>query len=220
MILSKIYLSFNNQEEGFELPVLPEEVEVMEESNNKTHILQNIGEVSIINTIKQPTLRIESFFPANHGPYVVSRVLKDPVEYIELLKKWRDTKRPIRLVVVDVAFPISWACTIESLRYKEEGGSVGDIYYEIEFKEYRWFQVKRVQVASSKEVKGNTVKVNVETKRPTEKQVPKSYTVKAGDTLYAICKKQLGDGNKYKEIANKNNISDPSSIKVGQVIKL
>ena len=216
--MAKIYLSFNNQEESFELPVLPEKVEISEQSDNKNHVLQNIGEVTLINAIKQPTLKIESFFPVNYGPYVNSRILKQPIEYIEMLKRWRDTKRPMRLVIVDIAFPISWPCTIESLTYREEGGSVGDIYYEIEFKEYRWFKVKKVQVVESQE-EGESTKTNIEINRPTEKEVPNSYTVKAGDTLYAICKKHLGDGNKFNEVAAKNGISNPNKISVGQVIK-
>lgn len=47
-----------------------------------------------------------------------------------------------------------------------------------------------------------------------------SYTVKKGDCLWNIAKEYLGDGAKYKEIfdANKDKISNPDKIFVGQVI--
>jgi nucleoid-associated protein YgaU len=50
----------------------------------------------------------------------------------------------------------------------------------------------------------------------------KTYTVKAGDTLSAIAKSQLGDANAYMKIfeANKDQLSDPNKIKPGQVLKL
>jgi nucleoid-associated protein YgaU len=44
------------------------------------------------------------------------------------------------------------------------------------------------------------------------------HTVKSGDTLSAIAKKLLGNANRYMEIfnANKDQLSDPDKIKVGQ----
>ena len=45
-----------------------------------------------------------------------------------------------------------------------------------------------------------------------------TYTVKAGDTLSKISKQFYGDGNAYMKIfnANKDQLSDPDKIKVGQ----
>ena len=50
----------------------------------------------------------------------------------------------------------------------------------------------------------------------------KTYTVKAGDTLSAIAKAQLGDANAYMKIfnANKDQLSDPDKIKPGQVLRI
>jgi nucleoid-associated protein YgaU len=50
----------------------------------------------------------------------------------------------------------------------------------------------------------------------------KTYTVKAGDTLGAIAKAQLGDANAYMKIfeVNKDQLTDPNKIKPGQVLRL
>jgi nucleoid-associated protein YgaU len=50
----------------------------------------------------------------------------------------------------------------------------------------------------------------------------KTYTVKAGDTLSAIAKAQLGNAGDYMKIfeANKDQLSDPDKIKPGQVLKI
>ena len=51
---------------------------------------------------------------------------------------------------------------------------------------------------------------------------PKTYTVKAGDTLSKIAKETLGNAGAYMKIfeANKDQLSDPDKIKPGQVLKL
>ena len=53
--------------------------------------------------------------------------------------------------------------------------------------------------------------------------VAKTYTVAPGDTLWAIAKKQLGAGNRWPEIYEKNRATigdNPDRIKPGQVLKL
>ena len=47
----------------------------------------------------------------------------------------------------------------------------------------------------------------------------KTYTVKAGDSLWAIAAKQLGSGGRYKEIMSLNELKD-DVVYVGQVLKL
>ena len=47
-----------------------------------------------------------------------------------------------------------------------------------------------------------------------------TYVVKSGDTLMKIAKEQLGDANRYMEIAKLNNISDPDIINPGEKFKL
>jgi nucleoid-associated protein YgaU len=50
----------------------------------------------------------------------------------------------------------------------------------------------------------------------------KTYTVKAGDTLSAIAKAELGSASAYTKIfeANRDQLSDPDKIKPGQVLKI
>ena len=47
-----------------------------------------------------------------------------------------------------------------------------------------------------------------------------SYTVKKGDTLYAIARAKYGDGKQWQRIAQANPGVSPSSLKVGQTITL
>jgi serine/threonine protein phosphatase PrpC/LysM repeat protein len=51
---------------------------------------------------------------------------------------------------------------------------------------------------------------------PTESEWPKSYTVKAGDTLYKIARAFYNNDSYYKKIMEANNITNPNHITVGQ----
>jgi len=47
----------------------------------------------------------------------------------------------------------------------------------------------------------------------------RTYTIKSGDTLYLVAKKELGSASRWKEIEKLNGVSS-SDLRVGQVIKL
>jgi nucleoid-associated protein YgaU len=53
-------------------------------------------------------------------------------------------------------------------------------------------------------------------------QGERTYTVKSGDTLSRIAKEMLGNANAYMDIfnANKDQLTDPDTIKPGQVLKI
>jgi LysM domain len=48
----------------------------------------------------------------------------------------------------------------------------------------------------------------------------RTYTVAAGDTLWAIAARLLGKGQRWSEIAEKNGIRDPRALKIGTVLKV
>ena len=60
------------------------------------------------------------------------------------------------------------------------------------------------------------------TPAPTEKPVitSKTYTVVKGDTLWGIAVKVYGDGYKWVEIANANNVVNPNIIHSGNILVL
>lgn len=47
-----------------------------------------------------------------------------------------------------------------------------------------------------------------------------AITVRSGDTLYKIASRELGDGNRWKELAQLNGLTESSRLNVGQVLKL
>ncbi len=60
---------------------------------------------------------------------------------------------------------------------------------------------------------------NIETQGDTD-NLPTTYQVKKGDTLYIISSKFYNTPENYKIIMEENNIDDPTKIQIGQVLKI
>jgi len=80
-----------------------------------------------------------------------------------------------------------------------------------------WDEIKRINPA----LDDITADFPVDTSLPQVPQV-KLYRVKAGDTLSKISKEFYGSANDYMRIfdANKDKLSDPDKIQVGQELKI
>lgn len=200
----EVWLSWQNNKERVQLPVLPSSFEVGVGNINKRVNISEIGEINLIGKSGLKEMTIESFFPANEYDFLVTSDIMKPYEYVEMIEGWRTSQKPIRVIITGT--PINFAMVIENFTYKEQDGT-GDVYFSIELAEYIFLNVK-------KETKQKEYKQ--ETKRPVTKEIPKSYVVKAGDTLWVIAKKLTGNGANYKTIASKNNIKNPNKIYPGQ----
>lgn len=54
----------------------------------------------------------------------------------------------------------------------------------------------------------------------TQDKLPGPYTIKEEDTLFKIAEKYYGDGSKFENIAQANNLADPNDIVAGQVLQI
>ncbi|GIP55964.1 LysM peptidoglycan-binding domain-containing protein [Paenibacillus vini] len=218
-------LSYNNRTEVIEFPVLPESIEIPEPGSSKTFEISNLGEINVFKGLKLREISFESFFPANWfpGASVTERELFEPKHYVEAIQKWRKATPPMEFVFAGSTLDLNMLVTIEKFTWSEDGGAVGDIKFQITFKEYRPYAARKVQVqttSGSKTVVMN--KNNSAPARPDTRVKPKTYTLVAGDNLWKVAQKVLGDGSKYKQIQTLNGIKDSElkKLPVGKVLKL
>lgn len=220
-------LSFNNEAEAIEFPVLPEKIEVSSSGDNKTYDISQLGEVNVIKSSKLTEIAFESIFPVNWfpGANVAQQAIFAPSHYIDKIEKWRREKQPMRLVLVGSTMNINLPVSVERLIWSESGGAVGDIAFQLSLKEYRFYAAKKVQVAKQSGSVSVTMPKLLSSKTPARADTrvqPKTYTLVAGDNLWKVAQKFLGDGSKYKQIQTLNGIKDAElkRLPIGKVIKL
>lgn len=227
----EIWLSIDNKAEQHQLPVLPPEFEVVSDNMNTVVNINEIGEINLIGRSALQKIVISSFFPNQDYPFVQTQKRHAPYTYVKNIQRWRRSRKPIRLIITDT--PINIAMAIESFKYKEQDGS-GDVYYTLELSEYVFTGVKKDSNTdynkpssppkTEVKVESGTDSLKPVLAKPIEredlKNIEQTYTVKVGDTLSAIAKRETGNASNYKIIAEKNAIKNPNSITVGMVIKL
>lgn len=216
-----IWLSWNNQEEGFELPILPREIGPSIRGDGTEHdVYGGLGKINVIKDRGLAEYTIESFFPARAYPFITASIVLEPQTYVDYILRWWETKRPIRFVAETEMIAINTAASIENFEWKEVAGSPGDISFSLQLKEYRFYAAQRVPVTQNTD--GTTTIQKTTPVRPDERIPPKTYTLASGDNLWKVAQKVLGDGSRWREIQKLNGISDAQlkSLPVGMVLKL
>jgi len=220
--------------DNVQFPIAPAELSTKINGRNETIVLMNEGDVNIIKRTGLTDIEFEVLLPNVKYPFAVYPNGFQPATfYLQKLKDLMQGEKPFPFIVNrmlpngNLLFDTDMIVSLENYEISESAEEDFDLNVTIEFKQYQNNGNKKVTIKTSTKAKNATgttktaSKAVVEQKRPTTgKETPKTHTVKAGETLWVIAKKYLGDGSKYTELAKINNISNPNMIKVGQVIKL
>ena len=217
-----------------QLPIAPPSMSMQINNKNETIVLINEGEVNLLKKAGLTDIEFEVEFPNVKYPFAVYPSGFQPASYyLEHLEKLKLSQEPFQFIVNrmkpdgSLLFDTNMTVSLEDYPINEDAENGFDVKVTIRLKQFKPFGTKKLNIKSSSTSSSSAStaqakqKVTVEkTRATTGKQTAKTHTVKAGDTLWAIAKKHLGDGAKYTELAKLNNISNPNIIKAGQVIKL
>lgn len=203
-----------------EFPVLPEKLEIKSNGKNEKAVVLGIGEVLILRKKALREVSFESFFPARSAPYVTGGITA-PIAAVRAIQAARGGDEPARFLISGTDLDINVQMGVESFTYDERFGELGDIYFNIKLSEWKNYAAKKVVLPEPEEPQTATV-TEVRAGTPPD-PVPASYTVKSGDCLWNIAKKEYGDGSRWREIyeANKGVLgTNPNLIYPGQVITI
>lgn len=201
------------------LPVPPVSFKISGGNLNQTVNIIDGKELNIPGGMKLCTVSWDSFFPCRDYTFLRSKET-DPWKLVKYFEDWSASKTKIRLIIG--GSPFNKEFLIETFTYGMEDGG-GDIYYGLTLKEYRDFTVPMTK----QPVTGNKPPANPPIDQPANK---KTYTVKKGDSMWAICQSQLGKGSRYPELyalnkavidaGNKKYGNSKYTIYPGQVLTL
>lgn len=222
---------------GVQLPIAPSKLQVKINGNNKTITLINEGEVNLIKPPGLSDISFDVLLPNVKYPFAsYTDGFKEAEYYLGMLKLLKTSNKPFEFSVSRILpsgnhlFKTIFTATIEDYTITEDADKYGsDVWVSIKLKEYKGYETQKLNITKKSINSSGSGGVNktvskttatIEKNRGSDKTLAKTHTVKSGETLWAICKKELNDGSKYKEIASLNGINNPNLIHVGQVIKL
>lgn len=213
------------------MPETPGKLTIKIKGKNKTLELLNEGEINFLRAPGLSEITLPLTFPmltANNPPEYYLALL-------ERLKTQRITTQFILTRTLPngrLLFDTNMKVSVEDYQIAENASNGLDLSVEVSLKQYRDYGTKTITIET--EAKAPETKTTQQTQTPqqavtiTEEReattAPQAttYTVKKGDTLWAIAKKYLGKGENYNQIyeANKDKISNPNLIYVGQVLTI
>ena len=205
------------------LPVTPAEIEMKTGNRNKAVYILNFGEMNLAKKPGLQEIRFTVLLPGRKYGFVQTEDGFHEAEYyLNHFKEYKASAKPVQMILFrKMADGTQLFCgnrdvLLEEYTITEKGGEQGDFWVEMYWKE--WKTAKSIRYSVKSQNGGNVL---VEQGQQRQAKTPAAtYTVQKGDCLWNIAKKQLGDGTKYRQIAEKNGISDPNKIYPGQVLKL
>ncbi len=207
---------------GVQLPETPEKLTLKIKNKNST---VDLLDGRTINILKGPGLT-DITVPVTLPMLSAKR---KPTYYLALFEKYKVKKKPTQLILTRTApngkllFDTNMKVSIENYTIIEDAKNGLDMAVELNLRQYLDYNTQTVTVKTVKTDTATVKTAKVERERSAD-NAPSAvtYTVKSGDTLWGIAAKYLGSGAKYTEIynANRDKISNPNLISVGQVLKI
>ena len=209
------------------LPVPPQKLTTKIKGNNKTLTLVNEGDINFLRSPGLTELSFDVVLPML-GQYHFANDFHKPDYYLSVFENYMTSKTPFRFIVSRVSpsgrllFDTNMKVSLESYTITEDATKGPDMMVAVSLKQYIDYATKTVTV-SKPAAADKKPAVKEEKKRETSsKPTAKTYTVKKGDCLWNIAKKQYGNGAQYTKIynANKDKIKNPNLIYPGQVLTI
>lgn len=210
--------------DGVLFPVAPSKLKMKVKGRNETMELVNWDEINILHSPGLTEWEFDLLLPQVKYDFAVYPDGFKPAEFYMLkLKELMLSKKPFQFKMLREMpngtdlFDTTQDVSLEDYSIEESADNGFDLVASVSLKQYvKYF----TDTVNTKEENGKTVATITTPRKDTNAPSVKSYTVVKGDTLWAIAKRYLGDGSKYKELATLNNIPNPNKIYPGQVVKL
>ena len=208
--MSEYAIFFQKDKEIIRLPVNPEEMEVSTTQAIQKYEILKQGQIAIPTHMELKHYSFQAELPYDQTHYTSStKDFRNAQDCLKTFEDWRKALEPVRFIAGKASSTkkiasdaISTLVLIEDLTITEKAGEERDKYVSFKLVEYKEY--------SAKEREKKKKEVN-----PSNNGY---YTVKKGDTLWAIAKKYYSKGSLYTKIfdANKDKIKNPNLIYPGQ----
>ena len=213
---------------GALMPITPSKVKVKINNQNKTLTLISGEEINILKEAKLTDVSFDVVLPQVPYPFTNGGA-QSADYYLSLFERLKQSKTPFQWILNRsrpdgvALFYSNLTVGLEDYQITDDAKEGFDLTVSVKLKQYRAFGTKTVQITpSSAPSQPATATVQEPPRETTRAPKAANYTVKSGDCLWNIAKKQLGDGSRWKEIyeLNKDKIKNPNLIYSGQSLTM
>ena len=214
--------------DGALMPITPSKVKVKINNQNKTLTLISGEEINILKEAKLTDVSFDVVLPQVPSPFTNGGA-QSADYYLSLFERLKQSKTPFQWILNRsrpdgvALFYSNLTVGLEDYQITDDAKEGFDLTVSVKLKQYRAFGTKTVQITPSPAPSQPATATVQEPPRETT-SAPKAanYTVKSGDCLWNIAKKQLGDGSRWKEIyeLNKDKIKNPNLIYPNQTLTM
>ena len=214
--------------DGALMPITPSKVKVKINNQNKTLTLISGEEINILKEAKLTDVSFDVVLPQVPYPFTNGGA-QSADYYLSLFERLKQSKTPFQWILNRsrpdgvALFYSNLTVGMEDYQITDDAKDGFDLTVSVKLKQYRAFGTKTVQITpSSAPSQPATATVQEPPRETTSAPKAANYTVKSGDCLWNIAKKQLGDGSRWKEIyeLNKDKIKNPNLIYSGQSLTM
>ena len=214
--------------DGVLMPVTPSKVKMKINNQNETLNLINGDEINILKTAGLTDISFDLLLPQVSYPFMNSEA-QSASYYLSKLEQLKFSRKPFQWILNRVRpngqplFHSDMTVGLEDYQITDDAEEGFDIVVTVSLKQYRQYGTKTVTILpATVPTEPAMATVTPPDRETTSAPTPKTYTVKSGDCLWNIAKKQLGNGSRYNEIynLNKDKIKNPNLIYAGQGLVL
>ena len=213
------------------LPITPQKITIKINNANKTITLIDQGQVNLLKKAELTDVEFECMIPQTNYPFALYKSgFLGASFFLTYFERLKTSKKPFQFIVVRtkpngrILFSTNLKVTLEDYTLTEDAKEGFDVNVKIKLKQWRDYRTKTVNIQENND---SSITATVQAVRAAETAptptAGQTYTVKSGDSLWAIAKKYYGNGSKYTDIYNANKSiigGNPNSIKPGQVLTL
>lgn len=219
------------------LPVPPAKMTVKVNNKNKTINLINEGEVNIIKAQGLTEISFDARLPNQNYPFadydtsfsssLTSQLtgsnfsFKKADYFLDNFKTSKLSNLPVRLIITrmrnwQLLFDTNMLVTLEDYGIDEDADNGFDLVVPLRFKQYRPYGTKECEVTTDE---NGVQHISVKETRPAyDKTVPNAYKIRNEQSMWEVCKRMSGGSLDWREVMQKNSITNPLGQMQGKVI--